>query len=265
MVKTGLSRRDFLRISSFAACGCLLAGCSAATNPDGQSSNYYIKNRDMILKEVGEIMAYVQKVGGETYGEAKAKTLVAAALQGFSDLLPGLPDIGGGDNDLTANLYQSAAALALYRTMLANDYTAQDAGRILYLAFQRQMTSLPMMGINGRLASSSMAQDKLKGEAELSHKRTYPADWVFDFVPGEGTTFDYGIDYTECGICKYFKAQGASEFVPYLCLLDFPISEAMNTGLVRTTTLAHGGSRCDFRYQFGRPCRPEWVPDFLAK
>jgi len=33
-----------------------------------------------------------------------------------------------------------------------------------------------------------------------------------------------------------------------VCPLDFTISDRMGDGLVRTTTLASGGDRCDFRY-----------------
>jgi ABC-type multidrug transport system ATPase subunit len=163
---------------------------------------------------------------------------------------------------LTSNLSQSAAALAFYRAMLAHGQTVEQTGEILYRAVESR-AAMPLVGLGGRFAMSDMAQRELEQGARISHQRQYPGDWVFDFVQGDGETFDYGIDYLECGICKYMQAQQASELTPYLCLLDFPMSRAMNTGLVRTTTLAHGAQRCDFRYKTGRPSRREWTPDFL--
>ena len=90
-------------------------------------------------------------------------------------------------------------------------------------------------------------------------------DWVLTFVEGDGNTFDFGVDYIECGLCKYTHAQGADELTQYLCLGDFPASRVYDTGLVRTMTLACGGPRCDFRFKRGRPIEMEWTPDFLKE
>ena len=110
--------------------------------------------------------------------------------------------------------------------------------------------------------SARWLKNELRQAGLVSQKRQYPADWVFALVEGDGN-FDMGVDYQECGICKYYAAQKATELTPYLCLLDFPMSRAQNTGLVRSTTLAHGGARCDFRYKVGRDIQMEWTPDFL--
>ena len=38
------------------------------------------------------------------------------------------------------------------------------------------------------------------------------------------------------------------ELAKYLCKLDYVIADMMNVKLARTTTLADGGDKCDFRY-----------------
>ena len=95
----------------------------------------------------------------------------------------------------------------------------------------------------------------MRKAASKSQERAHPADWVFSFVEGDGEEFDWGIDFTECRIVKFFRAQGAGELAPYLCLGDFPISDAFGTGLIRNTTIAEGGDRCDFRFKRGREIR----------
>jgi hypothetical protein len=111
-------------------------------------------------------------------------------------------------------------------------------------------------------------QERWRAQAGESQKRRYPGDWVFTFVEGDGQEFDYGLDFTECGICKYYHAQGADELTPYLCLMDGVVSKSFGLGLVRHKTLAEGADICDFRYKAGRetflyPLRDGWPPKFL--
>jgi hypothetical protein len=266
MQPTNITRRSFLRLSAAIVCGGLVAGCTRFNSPaipTDTPQNYYQNHRQDILKNVKQIFVYVEKVGAELYDAPTAAALVSNSLQSFDALIPDLPYIGGSSNELTSNLYQSAAALALFREMKVRGHTAEETGKLLYFGIKRQLAAAPVAGITGQLAFTQMAQDQFKNEAMLSQKRTYPADWVFEYIAGDGQTFDYGIDYTECGICKYYRAQNASEFVPYMCLLDYPVSEVMKSGLARTTTLGRDGTRCDFRYKAGRPVQVDWTPDFL--
>jgi hypothetical protein len=53
----------------------------------------------------------------------------------------------------------------------------------------------------------------------------------------------------ECGIRKFYAAQDADEFTPYVCALDFVASDYFGWGLVRTSALAEGGECCDFRFK----------------
>ena len=100
----------------------------------------------------------------------------------------------------------------------------------------------------------------MKKEAKRSQKRQYPEDFVFNYVEGDGKEFDFGMDFTECAVCKFFHSQGADEFTPFVCLYDFPVSRLTNSGLVRTMTLAEGAEKCTFRYKRGREVIQGWHP-----
>jgi hypothetical protein len=260
------SRREFMRGSALAVAGVCLASCQFNFPGSGQATdneNFYIANKKKIMKDINNLIGYVQKTMLQSYDETQVNNIVEETLKQTEELLPDLPYIGGFANDLTQVLYQSAVALAFYRVMKSAGQSINEVGRIMYLSIEAQVTSAPLMSMAGRVANSKLVQDQSRGEALESQKRKYPGDWVFNFVEGNGVDFDYGIDYTECGLCKYYRAQDAMELAPYLCLGDFPISKAMNSGLVRTSTLAHGADRCDFRWKTGRPIQMEWVPDFL--
>lgn len=70
---------------------------------------------------------------------------------------------------------------------------------------------------------------------------------MFDIVEPDGI-FDFGLDYTTCGICRLYADEGHPELTPYLYRLDYPMAEMMGLRLTRTKTIGGGDDRCDFRY-----------------
>lgn len=89
--------------------------------------------------------------------------------------------------------------------------------------------------------------EKQKEWAESTHERRYENDWVVNLIPGN-SDFDLGYDYLECGVCKLCKDEGCPELAKYLCKLDYMFAEIMGLRLERTSTLADGGDKCDFRF-----------------
>lgn len=88
---------------------------------------------------------------------------------------------------------------------------------------------------------------------------------MFERIDGDGESFDFGIDMTECGIVKFLHAQGADELCPYLCDLDYVMFEAMGIGLRRTKTLGWGCDRCDFRLSKHGVTSAPWPPLFVER
>ena len=88
---------------------------------------------------------------------------------------------------------------------------------------------------------------QLKENAKKSKLRNYKGDWVYDFIEGDGKTFTFGTTYYECGVFKFYKSQGAEEFMPIVCISDFAQAHAYGYGLKRTQTIGNGASICDFR------------------
>ena len=226
-------------------------------------TEYYVAQKSRLLKALDKSLKYIRQTLTSHYGTAFADQIVAEAQQEFEQLLPELPYIGGKKNRLTMILVFSAGALALYRVLKAHGKTVKETGKILYDAIEAQAaTTSRLKGwMLQRLTWSRYMKNKLKKMCLESQQRLYPENWVAYYIEGDNDTFDIGIDYTECAICKFFHKHGADELTPYLCLLDFPMSKANGTGLVRTTTLAEGGNRCDFRFKRGREVTQGWLQD----
>lgn len=107
------------------------------------------------------------------------------------------------------------------------------------LALQPKLINLPFSkNYLNRLNSKVSVQ---------SHENGFAANVLTD----QNTTlgFGYGIDITECGICKLFKANQAMKYSSILCEVDKLTYSLVGLELVRTDTIANGASHCDFRFK----------------
>ena len=120
------------------------------------------------------------------------------------------------------------------------------------------------MGIYAKIVSKTeksspqINKEKFKTWAKWTKKRQYPANWIMEYIPGEDEDFDFGYNYTHCGVCLYLNSYDAIELAPFVCLNDFVESRALDTGLHRTKTIATGDKECNFRFKKGRKVTQNW-------
>lgn len=199
------------------------------------------------------------------YNRREAAQVMAEIRRELILLAPQVPYIGGKQNPHTWNLEESALFLAAYRVLKRHGLTVEEIGRLFYDLTDRWYRSYPplLRRLLGWWRFTPFYQRGLRRSADRSQQQRYPGDFIYTFVPGRRPDYDFGVDFTACGICKFYQAQGAQELLPYLCLLDYPLCRAFGLGLRRTTTLAEGGPRCDFRFKRGRTTLPGWPPRWL--
>lgn len=228
------------------------------------AESWYLANKSNIMRQVRFTLRYHRPHFAEAYGKAEGEAIARETLQRFEALLPNIPYIGGDENRNTRALYMTAAWLAMYRSLQARGASVEEAARLIYLGTASFYDSVPMrwlMRWQGRRFLGRKFQDQRRRAGAISQQRRYPDDWVFEVVEGDGHDFDFGVDYTECGVLKYLAREGAPELAPYGCWVDYPLFAAMHLRLDRTETLAQGGRRCDFRMSRRQPVKVE--PEFL--
>lgn len=221
-------------------------------------SEYYTSRKADVLAVFDEQAQNWRPVIVNRYGKPFAAMIVEEAREQAEALIPQIPYIGGDDNPMTHHLIRSTPSLALYRVMKAHGKTAPETGRIIYDAVVRAIGQLPFSPSGP--PPPEFIQRK-KEEAKRSQERRHPDGWVWAFVEGDGEAFDYGYDFYECGVHKYYQAQGAREFLPYYCFLDFVTARGSGQVLIRTMTLAEGGEKCDFRFRSANG-EEDWPPPF---
>ena len=214
------------------------------------TETYFISRKLKLLKDFDNLMNKTRSVLVSRYGEKSTETMVSEARQEYSKLIPEIPYVGQ-NRILVQFMTGTAQSLAIYRTLRSHGKTVEEAGKLYYLICETLLNSYSRIirRLIGYLSFSKIYLGALKKGALESQKRLYPGGYVFSFIDGDGKEFDYGVDYTECGGCKFLSKQGAAELAPYICTADIIYSELFGWGLTRTSTIAEGFEKCDFRFK----------------
>lgn len=257
-----LSRRDLL--ACFVAGSALCAGCCSALAAGGLQAegagSYYALHEEALKAAFHQMVEGAQQVWRAEFGAVRSRAMAEQAAETFDKLFDQFPEVGGDRNWDTQFIPVAAWYVALYRPMQSAGKSAEDVGKLVYDLYRRSLEGTPKDETTreGENLFNPDSMAAMAAWAEWTQKREYPANWVAAFIRGDGKEFDYGYDYTECGLVKYFRSQGVSELAPYVCLNDFLKSAAIGSGLSRTRTLAEGDEVCDFRYKKGRPVIQDW-------
>lgn len=220
-----------------------------------EESNYYVVNKERMVKSIRGQVQSLKSVLKKYYEDSIVDDIINQVYVEFEQLLPKMPYIGGMDNLLTKQIVGSSPYLALYKALKRKEMPTDNIGKVIYDSSVLYWNSYPkILGplMRWYFTSKGYFKKTLYAGAVEYQKRKYNGDFVYSAVDGSGKDFDYGIDYTECAICKFFHEQNADEITPYICLNDFVESDVFKMGLVRTTTIAEGKEKCDFRFHKGR-------------
>jgi hypothetical protein len=228
-------------------------------------TQYYLDRKKKYLKDFHRILKPGRTVLAAYFDPEEVPLLVAETRKQFEDLLPQVPYVGG-EKPFTDFLIFTAMGLALYRVFSAHGKTLEQTAEILYEIEKAFLQSTPKFLVRF-FAQDYFSQrylERVRQRAVESQERLYPENYVFAFIEGDGVNFDYGIDYLECGACKFLESQGAFELARFFCPVDILYSETLGWGLSRTQTIAEGAETCDFRFKRGGPTNVD-VPDELRE
>lgn len=226
--------------------------------------DYYTSQKEKLLRDFGRAKRF-SKVLALHVDDQSTSAIIQETRQEFERLIPKIPYIGGKVNNLTQDLIDCTMLLALYQVLKREGFRIEEIGKMVIEMEQRRVHSYPrfILKLLGKVIHSPLGKNRLKKTADKSQEGRYPGGWVSVYIEGDGGEFDFGIDYLECGLCKFYHQQGADEFTPYLCQFDYVQQSAMRAGFFRSMTLAEGAERCDFRWKRGSETRAGWPPHWL--
>jgi hypothetical protein len=212
----------------------------------------YISNKKRLLKSLTKTMIRGKQVLISRFGKEQADLIMKECHCEYEAIIPQIPFIGHKSPFLIF-LLPTSCYLAIYRVLRRLGISVEEAGKIIYQMNEMEWKVIPFLvrRIIGYVWFSPWFLRRLRKRAKESQERKYPGGYVLNFIEGDGKTFDYGFDYTECAGCKFLNQQGAPELAPFLCAFDKAAGETLGWGLTRTTTIADGYEKCDFRFKKG--------------
>ena len=173
----------------------------------------------------------------------------------FEIVLTQMPYVGGAASRMSDFFMRLIGFMAISRVLRRHGVSLSVVGEIERETYKAQLLTMPEAErlASGRQFMSPQNQALLREQAiksaAESHRKEFPEDFVYDFVePGPDDNFEFGINYTACGFCKFAARHGDKEILPNICGLDFDAYAARGIHLERTQTLAGGASHCNFRF-----------------
>lgn len=214
----------------------------------------YVSRQPQLLRSLDRSLSRLKPVLVSRYGADEARSLVLECREVYEKLIPHIPYIGDR-TPMLIFLLPTTRYLAIHQALQRHGRSVEEAGQLIYAMCEADGEAIPALAcrVAQELWFSRWFRRRVQRRAATSQERQYVGGYVLAYVAGDGTEFDYGVDYIECACCKMLKEQGATELGPYICAVDKPASEMFGWGLRRTTTLAEGGDRCDFRFRKGGP------------
>lgn len=230
-----------------------------------RKNNYYLKRKRKLVSRHRRLLEANIGVFKKFYNEPTSRRIIEESLKEYEKLLPQIPYIGGKRNSNTPNLIGAVQLLSVIKILHDMGEKERDIGEIVYLIGENYCYSVNffLKLIGKRILLSKIRAYKLKISAR--QKKKYEEDWVFDYIDGRGQDFEFGIDYRECGICKFYEKYGFEKYAHYLCLIDYPMLSVFGISLKRTKTIANGAELCDFRFCGDGKLRQGWPPENLEE
>ncbi len=258
-----MKRREFLGTVFWGVIGVMFSRVDILV---GQTEDYYSAHRKKrSLKSLDRRLKSSRSVLPSYFDEEMVESIMEETRIEFENLISEIPHFSNKliFSFLNYFILEASVTFSFYRVLKKYGMTVEEIAKIVNEAYELTMKRIP--GIVRRLVRmscySSSAKWFTKKIAEESQKRRYPDNWVMSFVEGDGEEFDYGIDFTECAICKFLHVQDADELSPFMCMYDYTMSRTFGLGLEHTMTIANGDKKCNFRFKKGRAEREGWPPE----
>jgi hypothetical protein len=241
---------------------------------------FYNKLEPKLMRRFGRFLNIIKSQLNPKFLDSEIDILTLKMLNEYEKLFSQLPYLGTKKSSLLYLLLDSTALLAVMCILEKEGLSLNEIGKLCFDYYELIAKNWRSSQDSGKTDITSLLLSKdyifqkefINGQqiyAKESQSKKYPEGYVYEHVEGDGESFDYGVNYLECAVYKFFKKQDAERFIPFICIYDFVMARAAGYGFNRTQTIWNGAPFCDFRYyKEGSTIRawpPEKLPEFKKK
>ena len=228
----------------------------------------YTYDKEETLNSLDKSIPNLKVILSRTYDDAEVESIILGMRSEFEALFPHILFIGKDDNPLLGEYFIAIQFLALYKELSKKGATARDVGKILYdyRDYLSSQSSRLSNFILYKMLFSSFVQKRNKKIVTKLNEANYPDNFKVEFVEGDGENFNWGWNFYDCPVAKFYQKHGGDELLPYVCAADFAIYDKIkNLEFKRTQTIAHGADFCDLRFKKGGVPAKGWPPEELIE
>ena len=245
-----------------------------------KGKKFYDKRKPKLMERFERFLMIIKSHLHPLFSDQKTEELLAQMRNEHKILYSQLPYLGTRKSSLLFLLIDSTSLLAVMRALEKEGMSLNEIGKLCFDYYETIAKIWRSSQDSGKTHITSLLLSKdyifqeefIMGQkiySKESQAKKYPEGYVYEHVEGDGETFDYGVNFLECAVYKFFKKQDAERFVPFICIYDFVMARAAGYGFTRTQTIWNGAPFCDFRYsREGNTIRawpPEKLPEFKKK
>ncbi|NVM38177.1 MAG: L-2-amino-thiazoline-4-carboxylic acid hydrolase [Candidatus Lokiarchaeota archaeon] len=231
------------------------------------NKGYYVKNKKKIIKQFNSLVKVTKQIISPNYNTVVVEDITKQAYNELENLLSRLPYVGGDKSPFTSLMIQSAETIAFYKAYKSLGLSEREMGKLIYET--AEIYSHSISSLKKWLYRKAIFSEKMKNYWRnwliKSKKHLFFENWVGDFVESDSKSFNYGINFTECGWLKLVDKESAGDVAPYACLCDYARMRALGIGFKRTKTIAAGADMCDFRFIKDYQTPRGWPPEDLEE
>ena len=233
-------------------------------------ADFYIRRKSKLLALFQEDLKVAKQLLLEKFDEKKTETLLADIIKEFENILLEAQYVGGNKNPFTQFLIGAVGTFATIRVLENEGLPYREIGEFTFRYYEKlnEEREENLNKIGQSHADQIFTDDYMqfmKDFAKKSQERTFPGDWVLEFIDGQGHPFTYGFNFLQCGSNELAKKLGMQKYMPFICLGDFAEATAGGFGFTRTQTLSNDAPICDHRYIQGGSTPRAWPPETVQE
>lgn len=182
----------------------------------------------------------------EQYGPEVTRKALKGSKSIYKDMLNKADDIGA-DNPMAGNVYLCFVLLAIWKA--ADGAIDIESYRIVIRKFMKSPAVVRIVGgfDMNKPKDLQKAKDKFRSMQAWAdaHPKYRDKTWDFNFDESKHRDGLY-YHFTRCPLEAFARKYGYLEVLPVCCETDYLVAEATHGVLHRESTLATGGSICDY-------------------
>ena len=190
------------------------------------------------------------------YYPDQAETLITSLHTTYNDIKPDISFSIRSANPIDKRMDFAASFLALVKVLDKQGVSVEKVREIsLYIANgyvqPKSLLAARMKKWPVKLVRTWLGRWLIHYLKKKAAKPAHPEGFAADIITDKSVTFGlgYGVDITECGICKLFEKHQYKQYSSILCDVDYITTSLAGLEMIRTGTIANGAKKCDFRYK----------------